>query len=128
MVFASVSSNQRGSLRLTAMLPSEIDDWTLLGRCTKYSLRPLSAGGAVNAGCGTSPFVQAPNAFSAAATPAPGAAPRAPRRRAAGGQREGVLRPVMVAVERGRLRPIHPAQRLLGFRGAGVGMAAEQGG
>ena len=72
MVLASVSSNQRGSLRLIAMLPTAIDDWMLLGRCTKYTWRPLSAGGVAKAGAGTSPFAQPPNAFSAAAIIASG--------------------------------------------------------
>ena len=71
-MFASVSSNQRGSLRLTARLPSEIDDWMLLGRWTKKTFRPLSGGGGANGGAGTSPRAQPPNAFSAAAIAASG--------------------------------------------------------
>src|SRR5260370_41111517 len=67
IVLASVKSNQRGSLRFTAKLPTEIDDWMLFGRCTKYRWRPASAGGAANVGWGTVPRAHEPNAFSAAA-------------------------------------------------------------
>ena len=37
----------------------------LFGLWTKYTCRPTGAGGAGNAGCGTSPRVQPPNDFSA---------------------------------------------------------------
>src|SRR5437870_3861523 len=66
-VLASVSSYQRGSPRLMATLPSEIDDWTLLARWTKYRCRPESGGTAVNDGFGTSPRAHAPNVFSTVA-------------------------------------------------------------
>src|SRR5262245_47369526 len=72
IVFAIDSSNQRGSPRLIAMFPTEIDDWMLFGRCTKYTWRPLSAGGAANVGFGTSARAQPPNDFSTAAIAASG--------------------------------------------------------
>src|SRR5438045_3194631 len=72
IVFASVSSNQCGSLRLTARFPTEIDDWMLFGRCTKNTLRPLVGGGGGKLGLATSARVQAPKAFSTAAIAASG--------------------------------------------------------
>src|SRR5881296_3505982 len=71
-VLASVSSYHRGSLRLMATLPREIDDCTLLGRCTKYTRLPDSAGTPVNDGLGTSARAQPPNVFSTAAMVASG--------------------------------------------------------
>src|SRR5947208_6530954 len=66
MVLARLSSNQRGSLRLTAKLPTEIDDWMLFGRWTKYTRLPFSVGGTANERLGTSRRVHVPNAFSVA--------------------------------------------------------------
>src|SRR5438045_6063464 len=66
IVLARLSSIHRGSLRLTVKLPTDIDDWMLFGRGTKYTCRPVNAGAGVNAGFATSPRGHGANAFSTA--------------------------------------------------------------